>query len=89
MRGNAASASPTPSAARGCASSSQVRFEFYGLPSPFDKEPEAKRMGITGVPTGVVYHGTKEVGRIAGGEWSIPELAIKKVLDGSAPKASR
>ena len=68
---------------------SQVRFEFYGLPSPFDKEPEAKRMGITGVPTGVVYRGTKEVGRIAGGEWSIPELAIKKVLDDSAPKASR
>ena len=68
---------------------SQVRFEFYGLPSPFDKEPEAKRMGITGVPTGVVYRGTKEVGRIAGGEWSIPELAIKKILDGSAPKASR
>ncbi|HET9768454.1 MAG TPA: thioredoxin domain-containing protein [Thermoanaerobaculia bacterium] len=68
---------------------SQVRFEFYGLPSPFDKEPEASRMGITGVPTGVVYRGTREVGRIAGGEWSIPELAIKKVLDASAPKASR
>ena len=68
---------------------SQVRFEFYGLPSPFDKEPEAKRMGITGVPTGVVYRGTKEVGRIAGNEWSIPELAIKKILDASAPKASR
>lgn len=68
---------------------SQVRFEFYGLPSPFDKEPEARRMGITGVPTGVVYRGTKEVGRIAGNEWSIPELAIKKILDASAPKASR
>ena len=68
---------------------SQVRFEFYGLPSPFDKEPEAKRLGITGVPTGVVYRGTQEVGRIAGGEWSIPELAIKKILDNSAPKATR
>ncbi|HEV8239763.1 MAG TPA: thioredoxin domain-containing protein [Thermoanaerobaculia bacterium] len=68
---------------------SQIHFEFYGLPSPFDKEPEAKRMGITGVPTGVVYRGAKEVGRIAGGEWSIPELAIKKVLDDSATQASR
>ena len=68
---------------------SQIRFEFYGLPSPFDKEPEAKRMGITGVPTGVVYRGATEVGRISGVDWTIPELAIKKVLDNSAPKASR
>jgi thiol-disulfide isomerase/thioredoxin len=67
---------------------SAIHFEFYGLPSPFGNEPEAKRMGITGVPTGVVYRGSREVGRIAGGEFSIPELAIKKILDGSA-KASR
>ena len=68
---------------------STIHFEFYGLPSPFDEEPEAKRMGITGVPTGVVYRGDREVGRISGVDWTIPELAIKKVLDNSAPKASK
>ena len=68
---------------------SQIRFEFYGLPSSFGDEPEAKRMGITGVPTGVVFRGDREVGRISGVDWTIPELAIKKVLDNSAPKASR
>jgi thiol-disulfide isomerase/thioredoxin len=68
---------------------SAVRFEYYGLPSPFGDEPEAKRMGIDGVPTGVVYRGNQEVGRISGADWSIPELAIKKVLDGTATKASR
>jgi thiol-disulfide isomerase/thioredoxin len=66
---------------------SPVRFEFYGLPTKFGEEPEAKRMGINGVPTGVVYRGNQEVGRIAGGEWSIPELAIKKVLDGTAKQS--
>jgi hypothetical protein len=65
-----------------------VRFEFYGLPTQFGNEPEAKRMGIDGVPTGVVYRGNQEIGRIAGGDWSIPELAIKKILDSKA-KASR
>lgn len=67
---------------------SPVRFEFYGLPTQFGNEPEAKRMGIDGVPTGVVYRGNQEIGRIAGGDWSIPELAIKKILDSKA-KASR
>jgi thiol-disulfide isomerase/thioredoxin len=68
---------------------SNVRFEFYGLPSPFANEPEAKRLGITGVPTGVVYRGNQEIGRISGSDWAIPELAIKKVIDGSATKSSR
>jgi thiol-disulfide isomerase/thioredoxin len=63
---------------------SSLRFEFYGLPAPFGDEPEAKRMGIRAVPTGVVYRGNQELGRIEGDEWSIPELAIKKILD-SAP----
>lgn len=67
---------------------SPIRFEFYGLPVPFTNEPEAKRLGITGVPTGVVYRGNRELGRIAGGEFSIPELALKKILD-TAGKTSR
>jgi thiol-disulfide isomerase/thioredoxin len=68
---------------------SNVKFEFYGLPSPFGNEPEAKRMGITGVPTGVVYRGNQEIGRISGSDWTIPELAIKKVIDGTATKSGR
>ena len=68
---------------------SSIRFEFYGLPSPFGEEPEAKRMGITGVPTGVVFLGSQEVGRIAGGEWSLPELAIKRILDQAGTKTTR
>ncbi|HEV8630853.1 MAG TPA: thioredoxin family protein [Thermoanaerobaculia bacterium] len=67
---------------------STIHFEFYGLPTLYGEEPEAKRMGIDGVPTGVVYRGNREVGRIAGEEWSIPELAIKKILE-NTPKSSR
>jgi thiol-disulfide isomerase/thioredoxin len=67
---------------------SPVRFEFYGLPTQFGNEPEAKRLKVNAVPTGIVYRGNQEIGRIAGGDWSIPELAIKKILDGTA-KASR
>jgi thiol-disulfide isomerase/thioredoxin len=67
---------------------STIRFEFYGLPVPFDNEPEAKRLGINGVPTGVVYRGNRELGRIAGNEFTIPELALKRILD-SAGSASR
>ena len=65
---------------------SPVQFEYYGLPTGFGNEPEAKRMGITGVPTGVIFSNGKEIGRVAGHEWGIPELALKKVLDRS-PKA--
>jgi thiol-disulfide isomerase/thioredoxin len=61
-----------------------LKFEFYGLPSPFNNEPEAKKMGIEGVPTGVVFRGGKEIGRIDGGDWGIPELAIQKVVGGTA-----
>ena len=67
---------------------SSLRFEFYGLPAPFGDEPEAKRMGIRAVPTGVVYRGNQELGRIEGDEWSIPELAIKKILDAAPAKTS-
>jgi len=68
---------------------SNIHFEFYGLPSPFGEEPEAKRMGVTGVPTGVVFRGGREIGRLSGSDWAIPELALKKVIDGTATKSSR
>jgi hypothetical protein len=37
-------------------------------------------MGIKSVPTGVVFLGGREVGRISGNGWKIPELAINNVL---------
>jgi hypothetical protein len=32
------------------------------------------------VPTGIVYVGGKEVGRIEGGEWSKPEQALREIV---------
>ena len=66
---------------------SKVQFEFYGLPSPFDKEPQAVAERIRGVPTGIVYVGGKEVGRIEGTQdWDSPEKALAQVLDHAAAK---
>ncbi|MEZ5333322.1 MAG: thioredoxin family protein [Thermoanaerobaculia bacterium] len=62
---------------------SKIALEFYGLPRGIGDDPEAKRWDIDGVPTGVVLIGDREVARISGGEWKIPELAIKNVLDGA------
>ena len=60
-----------------------VKFEFYGLPMGFGNEPEARRANVRAVPTGVLYSGGKEIARIDGHEWAIPELALKKALDKS------
>lgn len=62
---------------------SKVRIEFYGLPRSFGDEPQAVREDIHSVPTGIVYLDGKEVGRITGNQWKIPELAIKSVLSSS------
>ena len=61
---------------------SRIEVEFYGLPQgdAFSKDPNAKRLKITGVPTGVVYVGDKEVGRIQTNGWKIPELTINGFL---------
>lgn len=61
---------------------SKIRFEYYGLPERFGEEPEAKRLGIRAVPTGVVYTAGREIGRIEGGEWSTPETALRDILSG-------
>jgi thiol-disulfide isomerase/thioredoxin len=66
-----------------------ITFEYYGLPKGFGSEPEAKRNGVNVVPTGIVYRGGKEIGRIDAGSWAIPELGLKKVLDLSLARASR
>jgi thiol-disulfide isomerase/thioredoxin len=59
---------------------SQIHFGFYGLPRGINSDPEAARVGITGVPTGVVYVDGKEAGRISGNGWRVPELAINNLL---------
>ena len=56
-----------------------VHFDYYGVPDTF-KDPLMKEKGVDGVPTGIVYVDGKEVGRIIGGQWKIPELAIKNTL---------
>lgn len=56
-----------------------VEFSYYGVPDSY-KDPEMEKRDITGVPTGIVYVNGKEVGRIVGGQWKIPELAIKTTI---------
>lgn len=61
---------------------SRVSFEFYGLPQgqAFASDAMAKRDDVHSVPTGIVYVGGKEVGRIEGGEWSKPEQTLRQIV---------
>jgi thiol-disulfide isomerase/thioredoxin len=61
---------------------SKVQIDYYGLPqgSAFSADTKASAMGIKSVPTGVVFLNGREVGRINGNGWKIPELAINNVL---------
>lgn len=60
---------------------SKLSFEFYGLPKPFNGEPQAEADNISGVPTGVVWVGGKEIGRIEGDAWRSPEDALDRILN--------
>lgn len=64
---------------------SKVQLSFYGLPRGpgFSADPEVKKLDIDSVPTGVVFVDGREVGRISGSGWKIPELAIKNAIQGS------
>ena len=59
---------------------SNIEFDFYGLPRGIGGDPEAGRMGISAVPTGVVFIDGEEAGRISGNDWRVPELAINNLL---------
>jgi len=61
-----------------------IRFDYYGLPSPFNGEPEATKWGVTGVPTAIVLIGGREVGRIPNNGWTRPELALREILRGES-----
>jgi thiol-disulfide isomerase/thioredoxin len=66
---------------------SQVTFDYYGLPQPPAAwaDPEAKKFGVSGVPTAIVYVGGKKVGRLVGDDWNAPEVALARIVAG-APK---
>jgi thiol-disulfide isomerase/thioredoxin len=68
-----------------------VKFEYFGLPRPPQawQDPEVKRLGIKGVPTGVVYVNGKEVGRIEGEAWNAPEVQLSKILSGQVAKGGK
>jgi len=61
---------------------SGIEVEYYGLPQPATQDPITTANGIDAVPTGIVYIGDEEVGRIGGNMWQSPEMALKVVLDG-------
>lgn len=59
---------------------SNVKFDFYGLPRGFAGDKEATRYKIEAVPTGVILLDGKEIGRVSGAGWKVPELAINNLL---------
>lgn len=54
--------------------------ELYGLPREKSADPEPARMNLQGLPTAIVYRHGQEVGRITGGQWRQPELALQAIL---------
>jgi len=65
---------------------SQVKFEYVGLKKPPEgwNDPEVKKLNVKGVPTGIVYVGGKEIGRITGDNWNAPEIQLNKIVAGQA-----
>jgi thiol-disulfide isomerase/thioredoxin len=62
---------------------SKVEFEFYGLPADFQDEPAASADEVHSVPTGVVFAGSREIGRIEGAPaWRIPEATLSDIVAG-------
>jgi thiol-disulfide isomerase/thioredoxin len=62
---------------------SNIHIEYYGLPHGFGSDPVAKQNAISGVPTGIVYFGDKEVGRIVGLSWNSPETMLVTIISGA------
>ncbi len=59
---------------------SGIAFEYYGLPRQISEDAEARAMSITGVPTGVIYRGSQEIGRINGNGWRSPEKSLLDII---------
>ena len=67
---------------------SKITFDFYGLPPFSSPDPYAEEIGINAVPTGVIYLEGKEIGRVSGSGWKVPELAINNLLVGDGNPTS-
>lgn len=67
---------------------SKVKIEYFGLPRPPQawEHPEVKRLGVNGVPTGIVYVGGKEIGRIMGDAWETPEVILNRIVQTNKTK---
>jgi thiol-disulfide isomerase/thioredoxin len=60
-----------------------MQFEYLGVPleDPWSK-PEVKSLGVTSLPTAIVYRGDKEIGRFAGAEqFNRPELRMWEAIE--------
>lgn len=71
---------------------SKIDFEYYGLDSPPDgwQDPELKRVGVKSVPTGIVYVGGREAGRISTpAAWAKVESSLASILSGAGSSAGR
>jgi thiol-disulfide isomerase/thioredoxin len=67
---------------------SRIQVGFYGLPREMSSDPKTKELELNGVPTAIIYRGGKEIGRITGQSWRIPELALNNVLIGAGSASS-
>lgn len=59
-----------------------MQFEYLGLPLDPWSTPEVKKLGVTSLPTAIVYRGDKEIGRFAGGEqFNRPEVRLLEAIE--------
>lgn len=64
---------------------SKIRFEYYGIPRDYD-DAEVKKLGVTSLPTGIVYVNGEELQRIVGYSWRFPDMSLHNlVLRSSSP----
>jgi thiol-disulfide isomerase/thioredoxin len=67
-----------------------IDFDYFGLARPPEgwEAPEVQRMGVTGVPTGIVFVDGKEAGRITGNSWAQLENILDRIIE-NAPTGAR
>jgi thiol-disulfide isomerase/thioredoxin len=65
-----------------------IKFEYYGIDNPPDgwKDPEIKRLGVSAIPTAIVYVNGIQAGRIEKEAWNNPEVALSKLVSGATGK---
>lgn len=63
---------------------SNMQVVFHGLPRQIHDDPAAVQNDIETVPTGILYIDGREVGRISGQQWKVPELAINRIISDSS-----